>query len=110
LLSEEEKREMRDMAVSARLREEFRTMRRNSQAIERRIGVNELAHWSTAMARVCPGGQETATLDSLYRRKVVGTAGQIWKDDREAINFYRLKCEISEPRSTANVSSRGETG
>jgi len=55
MLSEEEKRELRDMAASESLRRDFRTMRRNSQAIERRIGVDELAHWLTVMARVCPG-------------------------------------------------------
>lgn len=55
MLSEEEKQELREMAASESLREEFRTMRRNSHAIERRIGVDELAHWLTVMARVCPG-------------------------------------------------------
>lgn len=55
MLSEEEKRELREMAASESLRDEFRTMRKNSQAIEGRIGVDELAHWLTVMARVCPG-------------------------------------------------------
>jgi hypothetical protein len=55
MLSEEEKRELREMAASESLRRDFRTMRKNSQAIERRIGVDELAHWLTVMARVCPG-------------------------------------------------------
>ena len=55
MISEEEKQELREMAASEILREEFRTMRKNSQAIERRIGVDELAHWLTVMARVCPG-------------------------------------------------------
>ena len=55
MLSEDEKRELREMAASESLRQEFRTMRSNSQAIERRIGVDELAHWLTVMARVCPG-------------------------------------------------------
>lgn len=55
MLSEEEKQELREMAASENLREEFRTMRKNSQAIESVIGVDELAHWLTVMARVCPG-------------------------------------------------------
>jgi hypothetical protein len=55
VLSEEEKQELREMAASENLREEFRTMRRNSRAIEGNIGVDELAHWLTVMARVCPG-------------------------------------------------------
>jgi hypothetical protein len=54
LLSEEEKQEMRDMAASESLREEFRTMRRNSALIEREIAVDELAHWLTVMVRLCP--------------------------------------------------------
>ena len=54
MLSEEEKRELREMAASESLRREFRTLRRNSQAIERRISVDELAHWLTVMARAFP--------------------------------------------------------
>jgi hypothetical protein len=50
------------MAASARLREEFRTMRNNSRAMERRIGVDELAHWLTVTARVCPGGRKPRRL------------------------------------------------
>ena len=55
MLSEEEKREMKEMAASATLREEFRTLRKNSQALERRVSVDELIRWLTAMARICPG-------------------------------------------------------
>ena len=55
MLSEEEKQELREMAASESLRQEFLTMRRISQAIERTITVDELAHWLTVMARVCPG-------------------------------------------------------
>jgi hypothetical protein len=55
VLSEREKHELREMAESASLREEFRTMRRNSEAIGRMITVDELARWLTVMARLCPG-------------------------------------------------------
>jgi hypothetical protein len=55
VLSEEEKQDLREMATSESWREEFRIMRRNSRAIEGQIGVDELAHWLTVMARVCPG-------------------------------------------------------
>jgi len=58
LLSEEERQELREMAASQNLREDFRAMRKNSQSIERRIGVDELAHWLTVMARVCPGAPQ----------------------------------------------------
>lgn len=56
MLTEKEKREMREMVESASLREEFRTMRRNSRAIEKRIGLDEVVRWLTAMMRICPGG------------------------------------------------------
>lgn len=55
MLSDEEKRELREMAASASLRAEFRALRRNSQKIEERIGVDELAHWLTVINRICPG-------------------------------------------------------
>jgi hypothetical protein len=55
VLSEEEKQELREMAASESLREDFRTIRRNSRAMEGHIGVDELAHWLTVMGRVCPG-------------------------------------------------------
>ena len=55
MLSEEEKQELREMAASESLRDEFRAMRKNSRAMERTITVDELAHWLTVMARVCPG-------------------------------------------------------
>ena len=55
MLSDEEKRELREMAASEKLREEFRTLRRNSRTMEGRISVDELAHWLTVMNRICPG-------------------------------------------------------
>jgi len=55
VLSEQEKQELREMAASDSLREEFRAMRRNSETIERTLTVDELAHWLTVMARICPG-------------------------------------------------------
>jgi hypothetical protein len=58
MLSEREKQELREMAASESLREEFRTMRRNSEAIEQTLTVDELAHWLTVMARICPGEQK----------------------------------------------------
>ena len=52
MLSEEEKGELREMAASATLREEFRLLRRHSQQLARRVTVDELIRWLTAMARV----------------------------------------------------------
>jgi hypothetical protein len=54
MLSEREKQELREMAGSETLREEFRALRRNSEAIERALTVDELAHWLTIMARFSP--------------------------------------------------------
>jgi len=54
MLSEQEKLELREMAQSASLREEFRALRRYSQQLERRITVDELMRWLTAMSRVLP--------------------------------------------------------
>lgn len=55
VLTEQEKREMREMVESASLREEFRIMRRNSRAIEERLGIDGLIRWLSVMARSCPG-------------------------------------------------------
>lgn len=55
MLSDREKQELKEMGASAILRGEFRTLRKNSQAIEGCVGVDELAHWLTEMARICPG-------------------------------------------------------
>ena len=52
MLTEKEKREMREMGESASLREEFRTLRRNSRAIEERIGLDQVVRWLTAMTRI----------------------------------------------------------
>jgi hypothetical protein len=54
VLSEEGKQELREIAASEGLREDFRTIRRNSRAMEGHIGVDELAHWLTVMGRICP--------------------------------------------------------
>lgn len=54
MLSEQEKLELREMAQSATLREEFRALRQYSQKLERRITVDEFIRWLSAMARVLP--------------------------------------------------------
>lgn len=54
MLTEDEKRELREMAGSASLKEEFRVLRRNSRAIEGRLSVDQLIQWLSAMARVEP--------------------------------------------------------
>ncbi len=54
MLSEEEKREIKEMAASVTLREEFRTLRRNSRTREGSISVDDLMRGLTAMAQICP--------------------------------------------------------
>lgn len=54
MLTEEEKRELREMAESASLKEEFRALRRNSRAIEGCLSIDQLIQWLSAMARSCP--------------------------------------------------------
>ena len=54
MLSDEEKRELKEMGASEGVRNDFRVMRRNSQAIAEQIGVDELARWLTSINRICP--------------------------------------------------------
>jgi hypothetical protein len=69
VLSDEEKQELREMAKSEELREEFRALRRNSHAIVGPISVDELAHWLSVMARVCPGDQKPRRIISYAKAK-----------------------------------------
>ena len=66
MLSEEEKRELREMGASETLREEFRILRQNSRAIGQSLSVDQLARWLTAINRICPG-------DPKRRKLIVGT-------------------------------------
>jgi hypothetical protein len=50
------------MAASEALREEFRALRKNSQEIERRITVDDLTRWLTAINRICPSDPEPRKL------------------------------------------------
>ena len=54
MLSKEEKQELLEMAASTTLREEFRTLRRNSRTREGEISADDLIRWLTAMAEICP--------------------------------------------------------
>ena len=70
MLSEEEKQELREMAAAESLREDFRTMRRNSRAMEEHMGVDELAHWLTVMGRVCPGAPKPQRFVHYTKMKI----------------------------------------
>jgi hypothetical protein len=54
VLTEAEKRELREMAASTTLREEFQTLQRNSRNREANISVDDLMRWLTAMGQICP--------------------------------------------------------
>jgi len=54
VLTEKEKQELREMAGSSSLREEFRAVERNSRAIDGRLSVDQLIQWLTAIARTSP--------------------------------------------------------
>jgi hypothetical protein len=54
MLTEAEKAELREMAGSLTIREEFQTLRRNSRTREFNISVDDLIRWLTAMAQICP--------------------------------------------------------
>jgi hypothetical protein len=54
VLTEAEKQELREMAASMTLREEFQTLRTNSRTSESKISVDDLMCWLTAMAQICP--------------------------------------------------------
>ena len=62
MLTEHEKQELREMGESATLREEFRIMQRNSRERAQHMSVDDLAHWLTAMNRICPGDPMRRTL------------------------------------------------
>ena len=51
MLSEEEKREMRELAGSAAIRDEFRLLRRLSRA-HQRVDVDQFIQFLTAMSRL----------------------------------------------------------
>ena len=54
MLTEEEKRELKELAGSAAIREEFRLLRRNSMALQRGVDVDRFISFLTAMSRLNP--------------------------------------------------------
>ena len=69
MLTEEEKNEIKEMAASATLREEFRTLRRNSRTREGNISVDDLMRWLTAMAQICPQPESRDLLSTTRMRR-----------------------------------------
>jgi hypothetical protein len=54
VFSEEEKQELRELAASTAIREEFRMLRRNSLALQQRVSVDDFICFLTAMSRLNP--------------------------------------------------------
>jgi hypothetical protein len=53
-ISEEEKQELRELAGSAAIRDEFRLLRRNSMAMQQRVDVDRLIQFLNTMVRLNP--------------------------------------------------------
>jgi hypothetical protein len=70
VLTNEEKQELREMAASTTLREEFRTLRRNCRTREINISVDDLMHWLTAMAQICPQPARSRTFIHYIHAKI----------------------------------------
>ena len=54
MLTERQKEELREMAASASLREEFRTLSRNSRKIDSQPTIDQFVRWLTDMSRMFP--------------------------------------------------------
>ena len=54
MLTDEEKQDLKELAGSAAVRDEFRLLRRNSMALQRRVDVDKFISFLTAMARLNP--------------------------------------------------------
>ncbi len=54
MLTDEEKQELKELAGSAAIREEFRLLRRNSMALQQRVDVDTFISFLTAMSRLNP--------------------------------------------------------
>ena len=54
MLTEEEKQELKELAGSAAIRDEFRLLRRNSMALQQRVDVDKFISFLTAMSRLNP--------------------------------------------------------
>ncbi len=54
MLTDEEKQEIKELAGSAAVRDEFRLLRRNSMALQQRVDVDTFISFLTAMSRLNP--------------------------------------------------------
>ena len=54
MLTDEEKQELKELASSAAIREEFRLLRRNSMALQQRVDVDKFISFLTAMSSLNP--------------------------------------------------------
>lgn len=54
MLTEEEKQELKELAGSAAIREEFRLLRKNSIAFQQHVDADQFISFLTAMSRLNP--------------------------------------------------------
>jgi hypothetical protein len=54
VLTEDEKQELKELASSAAIREEFRLLRQNSMALQQRVDADQFISFLTAMSRLNP--------------------------------------------------------
>jgi len=58
VLTEREKEELREMAASESLREDFRTLARNSRSIDGQPTIDRFIRWLTDMSRMFPQSEK----------------------------------------------------
>jgi hypothetical protein len=54
VLTDRQKEELREMAASESLREEFRALSRNSRRIESQLTIDQFMRWLTEMSQMFP--------------------------------------------------------
>jgi hypothetical protein len=54
MLTEDEKRELKELAESIAIRDEFRLLRRNSEKLQRRLDPDQFIGFLTSMSRLGP--------------------------------------------------------
>jgi len=57
VLSDEEKKELKQLACSKKLRDEFRLLKENSNALQSRISVDDFISFLNTMSRLCPNAK-----------------------------------------------------
>lgn len=70
MLTKEEKKELKELAGSAAIREEFRLLRRNSTALQQSVDVDRFISFLTSMSRLNPKPAAPRPFISYKRVKI----------------------------------------